>query len=56
MKASNNLYQDLKEDMEAQNQQLMKLKLFQDDSNEIMEKERLENEKKMEQFKEEISG
>lgn len=40
MKASNNLYQDLKEEMEAQNQELMKLKIFQDDSNDIMQKER----------------
>jgi len=32
MKASNNLYEDLKEEMEKQNGELMKLKLFQDDA------------------------
>ena len=43
MKASNNLYQDLKEDMEEQNQKLMKLQIFQDDSIEIMKKAEEQN-------------
>ena len=47
MKASNNLYQDLKEEFEGQNQEVMKLKIFQDDSNDIMQKERDEMEKKI---------
>ena len=54
MKASNNLYQDLKEDMLEQNGKLMKLQIFQDDSVEIMNKATAENEKLLEETKTEL--
>lgn len=54
MKASSNLYQDLKEDMELQNQKMMRLQIFQDDANDIIAKEKEDTDKKIIVIKDEL--